>query len=40
MEIKDIQKKQDELDHETLLCSKCGKEEIWGFIRDWGVCNE
>jgi len=35
----EIQKKQDELDEETLPCPKCGKEERWGFLREWGNCD-
>ena len=35
-----LQKKQDELDYEELPCPKCGKKEMWGFLREWGVCNE
>jgi len=31
---------QDALDSEITTCRKCGKEEDWGFIREWGDCNE
>ena len=37
---KQLQKKQDELDKETGVCRKCGKEERWGFLREWGDCDK
>jgi len=40
MTIKELQKEQDKLDEEIVICPKCGKEEKWGFIREWGNCNE
>ncbi len=36
----ELRKKQDELDEEVSVCPKCGKEEKWGFLREWGNCNE
>lgn len=38
--IKDLQDTQDILDEEIVPCPKCGKEEKWGYIREWGDCNE
>jgi hypothetical protein len=35
-----IQERQDELDNEIVQCPRCGRMENWGFIREWGNCNE
>lgn len=40
MKKEELQRKQDELDNEEIPCSKCGRMEKWGFLREWGDCNE
>ena len=35
-ELKEEQEMQDE---KIVACPKCGKEEKWGFLREWGDCS-
>lgn len=37
--LRELRKKQDELDEQIVDCPHCGKEEKWGFIREWGDCS-
>lgn len=36
----EIQKKQDELDNEEMVCPECGNLMNWGWYREWGSCGD